>query len=194
MAIPLAALFLASCASEHRSSAYAGAVAAPQVAYRIDEYRYFEVVPLQDLACARARLYYTDTARGIHENLANWDRLSSKGKFVIDAANQQYLVAPLLQSSPDCQTGDLSSDLCVDRLLYSQNAGRTWKSTRANSGTSILLVGSILYMQIGRHGGWRVSLAEGTSDNRKWDVYGASEREPSPAEVPVDEQFHCVQR
>ena len=58
------AVLLAGCAN-HMNDPYTGPVAKPQVAYRIDDHRFFEVVPLEKFACARARLYYTDTARGI---------------------------------------------------------------------------------------------------------------------------------
>ena len=185
------AVLLAACTTQPTYTPYAGPVAAPQVVYRIDAHRYFEVVPLEHLSCARARLYYTDTARGIHVDVASWDRLSNKGRFVIDAANEEYLVTPVVQSSPDCQTGDSASYLCADRIRYSQDAGRTWKATRTYSGSSTYLIGPLLFIHSRDYGGWRVSIAGTVPDDKRWEEYGASEHEPVPAQAPLDDHFHC---
>lgn len=200
-------LSLTGCVGQPRYEPYSGPVAPPQVAYRIDAQRFFEVVPYQHLRCARARLYYTDTARGIHTNVVSWDQVSD-GTFIIDAANEQYLVAPIVVSSSGCQTG--GGDLCADRLYFSQDAGRTWKVDLAESrGTTTYLTGATLYEHHSRHpdAGLKarldVHISEGQASGEvlpggaykhvrllKWQEF-RNEKIPPPIKPPIDTRFQC---
>lgn len=188
MSGPLVALLLAACASGHRISTYVGPVAAPQVVYRIDDHRYFEVVPLEGMPCVRARLYYTDKARNIHIDIASWDRVAN-GSFIIDAANDNFLIGPILLSSGNCQTGDSANLKCASRLPYSVDGGRTWKYNIPQwSDRDAYMTGIEIYT-----GGARasiVSLADGHVPN----VWHASRlREfPQPRIRPLDTRFHCT--
>ncbi|MES2299378.1 MAG: hypothetical protein V4582_20230 [Pseudomonadota bacterium] len=188
-ALAAAGLLLAACVTSPAFTPYAGPIAAPQVAYRIDSHRYFEVVPLEDMACARARLYYTDTARGIHVNVTGWDRVS-KGTLVIDAANDEYLVAPIILSGSSCQTGDAGSDLCAARLFYSQDGGRNWKSTVSLLYGRVHLTGSAAYI-----GTLSVDVVDISKDNiARPDWVRHSEDGftiPAPKKAPVDIQPNC---
>lgn len=185
------AALLAACSAQPTVAPSAGPVAAPQVVYRIDDRRYFEVVPLESLACARARLYYTDTARGIHVNVASWDRVS-KGTFVIDAANKEYLAAPVIQSSSGCQSGDGTSYLCADSLHYSLDGGREWKVFKPvlNSG-AMRLIGPKFY--VGDH---ETDVIDISSQPRMLTAWHRSMTNqlaiPRPTQDPIDNQFHCT--
>ncbi|CDG86013.1 T6SS immunity protein Tli3 family protein [Janthinobacterium agaricidamnosum] len=188
MSLVVFAALLAACTGQSAHVRYSGQVAAPQVAYRIDGNRYFEVVPLENMACARARLYYTDQARGIHTDVASWDRVSD-GAFVIDAANDQYLVAPIIVSSSGCQTGDGASFTCTSRLPYSTDAGRTWKLhiSRWTGGGDVYMARSEVY-----YAGARSSvqaLTEGYED-KIWSE-GVLSNFPKPTGQPIDTRFHC---
>jgi len=189
MSVLFAISLLASCASEHRSSVYTGPVAAPQVAYRIDEHRYFEVVPLQDLACARARLFYTDTRQGIHVDVATWDRVS-KGKLSIDATNDMYLVTPIILSSSGCQTGDGASDQCASWLYYSRDAGRSWMRALSPLYGRVELVGATVY--VGTLSVDTLDLSKNSIATKDWERH--SDRAfivPPPQKAPIDSSPHC---
>lgn len=189
MSGPLIALLLAACASEHRISTYVGLVAAPQVAYRIDEHRYFEVVPLQDLACARARLFYTDTRQGLHVDIANWDRVS-KGELIIDAANDKYLVTPIILSSSSCQTGNGASDQCAARLFYSQDGGRSWKNTVSLLFGRVQVAGSIAY--VGTLSIDTIDLSKENIARLDWVRHSADEFAiPVSQRAPLDIRLTC---
>lgn len=96
----------------------------PQVAYRIDDHRYFEVTPHADGECTGTGLYFVDTAKGIHSDVVTWDNVMTHGRFAIDAANDQYLVAPVSRGGLDCSSGGGG---CGDVMPYSTDGGRTWK-------------------------------------------------------------------
>lgn len=101
-----------------------GPVAAPQVGYRIDGRRYFEIVPLGAAACSNADIYYVDKARGIRSRVLDTWELGGVD-LVIDAANEEYLVGPITRGNTDCSSG---GGFCGgSKLPYSTDGGRTWK-------------------------------------------------------------------
>ncbi|MES2481225.1 MAG: hypothetical protein V4609_04435, partial [Pseudomonadota bacterium] len=107
---------------------YTGPVAAPQVGYRIDENRYFEIVPNRAAACSDASIYYRDDARGIRSFVMPLRNLGGVD-LVIDAANDQYLVAPVDKGSGNCSSG---GGTCPGPgLIYSLDAGKSWKRGEA---------------------------------------------------------------
>src|SRR5450830_647569 len=108
---------------------YTGPVAKPQVAYRIDDHRFFEIVPLREEECSTASLYFTDTTRNIRSRVSSFMAgYNLRSEFIIDAANDQFLVAPIVRGNLDCQSG--GGGCGGSRLPYSTDGGRTWK--RAN--------------------------------------------------------------
>lgn len=167
--------------------AYKGTKAAPQVIYRIDEHRYFEVVPETDAACD-APVYFVDKANGIRSYVME---AKSRGgnHLVIDAANTQYLVAPMIRGSGSCYT-------CGGSWLpYSVDGGRTWKNGKAASSSDpLILSGSRAYVTF-RAGGVRmvssVDLARGQPALTDWR-YEPDGLTPRPLKPAVDSKFHCV--
>jgi hypothetical protein len=171
---------------------YDGPVAPPQVAYRIDDHRYFEVVPKQNMACTRARLFYVDTARGIRTNVTSWDRILW-GRLLIDAANDQYLISPIIGMDPDdCQSGDSrSTGICNSRLRYSLDAGRTWKVTvsrNIDDHEDVYLVGDTVY-----HAGKRARLPALASGDSAWTDFlsGGQNKMPPVVKPPIDNEPNC---
>jgi hypothetical protein len=59
-----------------------------------------------------------------------WDNVMTQGSFVIDAANDQYLVAPVTRGGTNCSSG---GGICGDKMPYSTDGGRTWKQVWAPS-------------------------------------------------------------
>jgi hypothetical protein len=190
---------------------YSGPVAAPQVAYRIDEHRFFEVVPYQYFACARARLFYTDTAKGIHTNIAPW-QVDLDRVLIIDAANDQYLVSPIIESSSGCQTG--GGDLCAYSFYFSQDAGRTWNREMAIE-APVYISGSMAYSRppYKKNGENNINGAKATLDIEipkdrvevEFPLGGAIKRHPIlkwedfrnqpiplPKKWPVDRKLNCI--
>jgi hypothetical protein len=202
----LAAMLQTACVGQPEYKPYAGQVAAPQVAYRIDDNRYFEVVPLESMACARARLYYTDKAKGIHTNVASWDEVSD-GTFIIDASNDQYLITPIILSHSGCQAG--GGDLCSNSLYFSKDAGKTWRDDMVGGrGSVTYLTGETVYQHHPRYkdAGLKASINVQIPEGPRWKVLpgGAIKRYqaltwteftnqkiPSPIKKPIDTQFHC---
>lgn len=209
-------VFFAGCAADHTQydswtnrwgRPYSGPVVEPQVAYRIDDSRFFEVVPLEYFACARARLYYTDIAKGIHTNVASWDK-TSDGTFIIDAANDRYLVAPIILSSSGCHAG--GGDLCSPSLFFSQDSGKTWiRDVARSSGHVTYLTGDSLYHQLpqnnksaGEKASLGIAIPEGPRSVvlpggalerfqiLKW-INFTSEKIPLPIKDPIDTRLHC---
>jgi len=191
-------LLLAACARPQAPQAAVdvsdkSATDATQIAYRIDADRFFEIVPSGGLSCGRARVYYTDRQRGIHTDVASWDLLSD-GQFIIDATNDQYLVAPVVRSTSDCQSGSGTSEICASALYYSQDAGRTWqiKKPVLNSG-DMSLIGSKFY--VGGNETDVIDISPSSSDAFHWSRFMTSQvRIPSPAKPPIDTRFHCERR
>ena len=153
LSAPCAALLLSACALPYsppvapKYEPYSGPVAAPQVVYRIDEHRYFELVPYENKSCTRAWFYYTDTSKGIHTRITKSNGLRRVDKFIIDAANDQYLVALIKGSNADCGADSSANSACSDRLPYSVDAGRTWKysAPRLTNNTPIVLTGDAVF-------------------------------------------------
>jgi len=147
VALLLTGILLSAC-TLHRTSGseppYGGPVAKPQVAYRIDEQRFFEIVPLRAGACSSADLYYTDTAHNIRSRVSYFMAgYNLRTDFIIDAANDQYLVAPITRGNTDCESG--GNGCSGSRLPYSTDGGRTWRGTEALSTDNILVTGSIAF-------------------------------------------------
>jgi hypothetical protein len=139
--LPLAALVLclSACASGGASPPPApGPVIPPQVAYRIDDHRYFEITPWPDGECADKMLYFVDTVKGIRSQAVKWDNVMTQAKFIIDAANDQYLVAPVTRGNTNCSSG---GGACGgDKMPYSSDGGRTWKRVWSPGTTYDLMV------------------------------------------------------
>lgn len=191
----LAAALLTSCTPTIAHAPiprYGGPVAPSQVAYRIDDHRYFEIVPRENMACDRARLFYVDTARGIRTRVTSWDRIAS-GKLFIDASNEQYLISPIIFIDPDeCQSGDSrSTGACNSRLRYSVDAGRSWNvvaSKNIDDHQDVYLVGDTMY-----HAGKRVRLPDLASGDGAWSAFSLDGRNELPrlAKPPFDTEPHC---
>jgi hypothetical protein len=161
---------------------YKGSLAAPQVAYRIDENRYFEIVPREDAACYRAGIFYTDKALGIHTLVMGIHQLGGVD-LVIDAANTQYLVAPMIKGGGSCYT-------CGGSWLpYSKDGGRTWKQKIANTASDPLSVSGSTAYAIG-HVPRSLDLTKSETTLKDWmQVEGDT---PRPRIPPIDTKFRCV--
>jgi hypothetical protein len=95
----------------------------PQVIYRIDDHRYFEVTP--ENQCYSDMIYFVDTAKGIHSKITKFDMAMYNTTLIIDAANDQYLVAPVTRGGASCSSG---GGFCSgEQMPYSTDGGRTWK-------------------------------------------------------------------
>ncbi|WP_211443023.1 T6SS immunity protein Tli3 family protein [Collimonas humicola] len=194
-AMLLAGVLLSACAL-HRTSGseppYSGPVAQPQVAYRIDEQRFFEIVPLRAEACSSADLYYTDTAHNIRSRVSYFMAgYNLRTDFIIDAANDQYLVAPIVRGNIDCESG--GNGCSGSRLPYSTDGGRTWKAveTRFNNGP-IRLINSNFYIETNDE----AETLDISKDGQGWKDWrrgmirnmGIS----NPQRRPIDSKFHCT--
>jgi len=169
---------------------YSGPVAAPQTVYRIDENRYFEIVPYENMPCARARLYYTDKAQGIHSRVAHWDSLRD-GTLIIDAANTNYLVSLIIDSNADCGADTSASAACSKRLPYSTDGGRTWKFIPTVLHEPMRLIGSKFY--VGSYFTDVVDLSKPVSTMDDWTRYPTENISiPKPRKAPLDTEFHCI--
>jgi hypothetical protein len=193
-AIPaiFAGVLLAGCATHHEVPPYNGPVAPPQVAYRIDGHRYFEIVPTENFACFRANLFYVDTALGIRTRVTNWDNIIA-GRLFIDAANDQYLISPIIGVDPsECQSGDSRSmAACLSRLRYSVDAGLTWKAIRSTAiqdHEDVYLVGDTVY-----HAGLKARLSDFAAGASAWSAFptGRHDQLPSLTKPPIDEKPRC---
>lgn len=115
---------------------------APQVVYRIDDHRYFEVTPEND--CYDDMLSFVDTARGIRSDVVKFDAVMNRTTLIIDAANDQYLVAPVTRGGTNCSSG---GGACGgSKMPYSTDGGRTWQMVWSpGNDDDLLLSGSIAY-------------------------------------------------
>ncbi len=168
---------------------YNGPLAPPQVVYRIDDHRNFEIVPYDQYRCG-GRLYYNDTAKGIRTNVMPVNL--GGDTFIIDAANDQYLVAPILPSSSGCQSG--GGDKCADRLYYSKDAGRTWQVNKprlTNSSGDIHLIGDTVF-----YAGQRAKLSALVNGDSAWvEFYLVGKNAlPTIRKAPIDTEFHYCNR
>lgn len=113
----------------------------PQVVYRIDDHRYFELTP--DETCFGNMLYFIDTAKGIRSEVVIFDAVMNRTTLVIDAANDQYLVAPVTRGGINCSSG---GGTCGERLPYSTDGGKTWRRAwYPGYGDDLLISGSTVY-------------------------------------------------
>ena len=164
-----------------------GPAAAPQVGYRSDEGRYFEIVPRAAAACTGAMLYYVDKGKGIRSAVVKFDDGTMLGnEFVIDAANEEYLVGPITRGNTDCSSG---GGFCGgSKLPYSTDGGRTWKRGEASSasdrlsitGTYVYAVGNVPRL---------ADLANGRPSLSDWRYVRETTR---PRIEPLDTKFHCT--
>ncbi|MEJ8822147.1 hypothetical protein WKW80_08850 [Variovorax humicola] len=168
-------------------------VAPPQVVYRIDENRYFELVPRGEGACTDATVFYVDKKKGIRSLVVKWDRGAMGGSaFIIDAANDQYLVGPVTRGNTDCSSGGGSCGGA--RLPYSTDAGRTWKRAEALSPTDPMSVsGSIVYeVDSGFDTTQSLDLSKDSPSRRDWRVVSKNGQLPQSRKAPIDNIFHCT--
>jgi hypothetical protein len=168
---------------------YTGPVAAPQVAYRIDEGRYFEIVPNNKYACMYADLFYVDKGRGIRSYIYPWrEGYNMDADFIIDAANDQYLVAPVDAGSGNCSSG---GGTCPGPgLIYSLDAGRSWKRGDAlSSSDEINISDSFVYSINRRRLASGLNLSDGVPRLVDWKY--SPEYRLNFRKQPVDRRFHC---
>ncbi|SCX56026.1 hypothetical protein [Variovorax sp. EL159] len=145
LAFAALALALGACTSGGASTPppTPGAFIPPQVAYRIDDHRYFEITPWPDGECTDKILYFVDTAKGIRSKAVKWDNVMTQGKLIIDADNDQYLVAPVTRGSINCSSG---GGICGERLPYSVDGGKTWgRAWYPGYGDDLMISGSTVY-------------------------------------------------
>jgi hypothetical protein len=145
LALAALALALSACASGAGGASppsAPGPSKSPQVVYRIDDHRYFELTP--DETCFGNMLYFVDMAKGIRSEVVTFDAVMNRTTLIIDAANDQYLVAPVTRGSINCSSG---GGACGgDKMPYSIDGGRTWKRVWSPGTTYDLAVsGSTAY-------------------------------------------------
>jgi hypothetical protein len=162
---------------------YKGPVVAPQVVYRIDENRYFEVVPDGESACD-APVYFVDKANDVRSYVLS-ARSRGGNDLVIDAANTQYLVAPMIKGGGSCYTCGSSW------LPYSTDGGRTWKQGPAFSADDPLSVSGSEAHTIGDNATRSIDLTKNAFELKDWNFAPKSFR-PQPLKPPLDTKFRCV--
>jgi hypothetical protein len=171
-------------------------IAAPQVAYRIDEHRFFEIVPSGPGACTNAMVYFVDKAKGIRSEAVRLDPGSmGAGTLIIDAANDQYLVAPVTRGNLDCSSG---GGYCGgSKLPYSVDGGRTWKRADVPfTYGSIDSRGAHVYVstsnaRIERRETEVLLLSTANPTMKDWQSY-ESTKIPAAKQIPLDTKFHCT--
>lgn len=137
------ALMLSACAFGDSSRPLAPQpTKPPQVVYRIDDHRYFELTP--DETCFGNMLYFVDTAKDIRSEVVIFDAVMNRTTLIIDAANDQYLVAPVSRGGTNCSSG---GGACGgDRMPYSIDGGRTWRRAWAHSSRDgVMISGAMAY-------------------------------------------------
>jgi hypothetical protein len=140
------ALGLGACAQSGSPPKVRSAVPAkprvpPQVAYRIDDHRYFEITP--EANCYGDMLYFIDTVKGIRSEVVAFDAVMNRTTLIIDAANDQYLVAPVTRGGTNCSSGGGG---CGERLPYSTDGGKTWRRAwYPGYGDDLMIGGSTAY-------------------------------------------------
>jgi hypothetical protein len=119
----------------------------PQVVYRIDDHRYFELTP--DETCFGNMLYFVDTAKGIRSEVVTFDAVMNRTTLIIDAANDQYLVAPVTRGGINCSSGGGACSAAA--MPYSTDGGRTWKRVWSPGTTYDLMVSGSTAYQLHRN-------------------------------------------
>ncbi|APW35845.1 hypothetical protein RD110_00290 [Rhodoferax koreense] len=166
---------------------YRGPVAPPQITYRIDENRYFEYLPRGAGACTNAMVYYNDKKLGIRSAVVELDRaVAGASNFIIDAANDQYLVGPMTRGNTDCSSGGGGCGGAT--LPYSTDGGRTWNRAipGAYGGYAVYMSGDQVYTS-----GMRAKLSELSSGPSVWTDDLLSNF-PPPRRQPLDKKFRCT--
>ncbi|MGJ7609837.1 MULTISPECIES: T6SS immunity protein Tli3 family protein [unclassified Variovorax] len=132
-------LGLCACAQAVSPSKVRPAASAkpPQVVYRIDDHRHFELTP--DETCFGNMLYFVDTAKGIRSEVVTFDAVMNRTTLIIDAANDQYLVAPVTRGGINCSSG--GGGCTAATMPYSIDGGRTWKRVWSPGTSDDLMVG-----------------------------------------------------
>jgi hypothetical protein len=194
-AIVLTLLLLAGCGTPPPCVQYSGPLADPQVAYRIDDNRYFELVPQQAAACVEGTLTYVDRQQGIRSALFHWTgrdyRTIPNDGFIIDATNTRYLIGPWKRFPYSCQSGGGG---CEDRLPYSTDSGRTWQyATPRWSGARATLIGAEVFLIDSKVFGSKADLSKQALTFDDWSsFYPPDHPVPRPREDPSDNHFHCT--
>ena len=166
-------------------------IAAPQVAYRIDEHRYFEIVPYGPGACTNAMVHFVDTAKGIRSEAVKLDPgYMGAATLIIDASNDQYLVAPVTRGNTDCSSG---GGLCGgSKLPYSTDGGRTWKRSEAYSPSDdLLLQSALVYASHDDRHARSLDLEKQSPSLKDWNALEKSAL-PVARKRPLDLKFHCT--
>jgi hypothetical protein len=167
------------------------AVAPPQVTYRIDENRYFELVHHTHQSCANAGVFYVDKALGIRSFVVTLDpAVTGASNFIIDAANDQYLIGPVTRGNTDCSSG--GGGCGGASMPYSTDAGRTWRraSPPITGGYELYLAGEAVF-----YAGQRARLPELSTGDEAWKQFylvGKS-KPPTLNRKPIDNKFHCTE-
>jgi hypothetical protein len=166
------------------------AVAPPQVTYRIDDSRYFELVHDTHQACANAGVFYVDKAKGIRSFVVTLDpAVTGASNFIIDAANDQYLIGPVTRGNTDCSSGGGS---CKGASMpYSTDAGRTWKQAPADPYSARGVSGSVAYSAGVRNLTRSLDLSKADVARGEWTYLPNFTF--SPRKAPLDTKFHCTE-
>lgn len=182
---------LAACVTGPTIYRYNGPPAPSQVVYRIDDHRYFMIEPRLNYACVQANLNYVDMKRGIRTYVPGWDRMEKRGRFLIDAANDDYLVAPIAGMDTACAP-DADPAHCESFMVYSKDAGRTWEITKQlrhrEYNGEVRLTGDTVY-----YAGHRARLPELAAGDTAWTAVSPEDQSKLPplGKLPVDTELHC---
>jgi len=167
-------------------------VAPPRVLYRIDANRYFEDASEAGHFCENGSpIYYVDKTLGIRSYVVKMDGASMGVNFIIDAANDQYLIGPVTRGNTDCSSGGGS---CGGASMpYSTDAGRTWRRSGVRSPTDAMAVSGALAYATGNH---NLASSLDLSAADKKDVMWRYMQEDftfTPRKPPIDNKFHCTE-
>lgn len=171
LTLAVLAASLSACAAGGASSPapaapppQAKSAAVPQVIYRIDDHRHFELTPGE--RCTGNPIYFVDTAKGIHSEVMGFSADMNQTTLIIDAANDQYLVGPVWSGGGSCMS-------CGGAYMpYSTDGGRTWQRVWSPGTTNDLMVsGSRAYqsfqLQRAHTYGLDLTLSQPKSDDWK---------------------------
>lgn len=158
----------------------------PQVVYRIDDHRYFELTP--DETCFGNMLYFVDTAKGIRSEVVIFDAVMNRTTLVIDAANDRYLVAPVTRGNTNCSSG--GGGCSGDQLPYSVDGGKSWNRAWAHSSRNgVMVSGSTAYNVDGVKLMHSLDLVRSKPKSDDWKYLPDFNFEPRIA--PVDVKVTC---
>ncbi|MEJ8825789.1 hypothetical protein WKW80_27785 [Variovorax humicola] len=160
--------------------------------YRIDDNRYFEDASEAGHFCENGSpIYYVDKAQGIRSYVVKMDGVSMGSNFIIDAANDQYLIGPATRGNTDCSSG---GGYCRgDRLPYSTDAGRTWKRADALSPTApVTVTGSLAYAIRPTGTVLSLDLTKPVPEMKDWQWRPDASFPPPLRKAPIDNIFHCT--